>query len=286
MREVGQALGVLDARHRTRTQPHAGASAAARRRRDTGFAVQQPGPRPPRTSRCAAAAPGRDSRHAPAPAAPPGRAHRPPAATRPAAPRGRRHARSRALHAAAKRRSASAAPRAPLRARPACCCSPWPAPELAGWTLGGGRLERRADRATRPPEGGTRGRRRGARGRRGGRGGSAWPGSARPTTPIEALGCPPQPPTGAGSRARDDARRPGRARPPARRAPTRSPARDLGDPPGLRGRAPRPSRTALRRAEGAYERLARSAGNGNRSAYRRAVDEREGRRGATVDRAP
>jgi hypothetical protein len=30
--------------------------------------------------------------------------------------------------------------------------------------------------------------------------------------------------------------------------------------------------TALRRAEGAYERLARSARNGNRAAYRRAVD--------------
>ena len=42
--------------------------------------------------------------------------------------------------------------------------------------------------------------------------------------------------------------------------------------------------TALRRAEGAYGRLARSARNGNRSAYRRAVDSVRSAEG-DVDRA-
>ncbi len=59
--------------------------------------------------------------------------------------------------------------------------------------------------------------------------------------------------------------------------------RNLGDPPASVPRAAALA-TAMRRAKGAYERLARSAANANRTAYRRAVDSVRSAEGA-VDRA-
>ena len=214
----------------------------------------------------AARRPGR-GRAAPSAAAPPSRGASPRQATARTPPRPRRRC--------SCRRASREAPRRP---RPPCwppCCSPrLPEPELAGWTSAA-RHEPQPDPgavAAQRPRGGQGGRR--------GRAASAWPGSARPTTPSRRLGA---------RRAADRRRLAGADTPGdqaaaaagwprsyarARRRWRTRPGLAWPAPPPL-GDGPSPRGERLR-APGAL------GGNGNRSAYRRAVDASgpRGRRGA------